>query len=142
MRVSQVFATLLCLAAACSPDLSDDPIPVTSFPDIVINTTLPEYNSLLTHGYQNINGGGVRGIILYRLNSAVYYAYERNCSFQPNDACATVDVDVSGLYMKDTCCGSTFDFSGNPTSGPAFRPLRRYATSVAGSIVTITDEIE
>lgn len=140
MRALNFFAILLC-TVACDPNLTDDPIPVTSFPDIVINTTLPEYNSLVTKGYQNISGG-VRGIILYRLNSATYYAFERNCSFQPNDACATVEVDASGLYMKDTCCGSTFDFSGNATGAPAFRPLRKYATTTSGSIVTITDEIE
>ncbi|HPM30087.1 MAG TPA: hypothetical protein PLJ60_07100, partial [Chryseolinea sp.] len=85
---------------------------------------------------------GVRGIILYRKDVATYIAYERNSSFHPNEACATVDVHNSNLYMIDICSNSTFDFStGIPTSGPAITPLRRYVTNLNGFELTITDEI-
>jgi len=132
---------LLLLYVGCSPDLSDDPIPFSAFADITINLTLPEYSTLSTNGgYKNINGG-TRGIIIYRVNSSTYYAFERNCSYQPNQACATTDVHASGLYMADSCCGSTFDFQGNPTGGPAWRPLGRYQTLLSGSTLTITDTV-
>lgn len=89
-----------------------------------------------------LNDGGVRGIILYRKSNSTYIAYERNCSFHPGDACATVDVDISGLYMIDHCCNSTFCFSsGEPTGGIAWRPLRKYATMLDTNLLTITDEI-
>jgi len=142
MRKSRILSTIFLLSLACAPDMGDDAIPVVAFPDIIINTLLPEYASLQSKGYQYINDGGVRGIFLYRVNSSTYYAFERNCSYHPNDACATVDVDASGLFLKDSCCGSTFDLSGNPTGGPAFRPLRKYANFVSGSEITITDQIE
>lgn len=132
------------LLTACTRDLSDDPIPIITFADVVINLNLPEYASLRTDGgYKELNAGGVRGIILYRVNSSTYRAFERNCSFRPNEACATVNVHNSGLYMVDPCCNSNFSFeNGLPTGGPAWRPLNKYRTQLNGSTLTITDEVE
>lgn len=128
---------------SCEPQLVDAPIPIASFTEFQINLFLPEYSNLrLDGGQKAINSIGVRGVIVYRINATVYRAYERNCSFQPNDACATVDIHASNLYMVDTCCGSTFNFeNGQPTGGPAWRPLRQYRTELNGSLLTITDEI-
>jgi nitrite reductase/ring-hydroxylating ferredoxin subunit len=128
---------------SCEPQLVDAPIPIASFTEFQINLFLPEYSNLrLDGGQKAINSIGVRGVIVYRVSATVYHAYERNCSFQPNDACATVDIHASNLYMVDTCCGSTFNFeNGQPTGGPAWRPLRQYRTELNGSLLTITDEI-
>ncbi len=130
------------IITACTPNRSDDPVPFIPFVDIVMNLSLPEYIKLRTDGgYVQINGG-VRGIIVYRVNSSSYAAYERNCSFHPNDACATVNIHNSGLYMQDPCCGSSFNFSdGNPTGGPASRPLVRYRTQLSGLTLTISSEV-
>ncbi len=126
----------------CSPDQSDDPIPYQPFADIVMNLNLPENTGLRSTGGYRYIGGGIRGIILYNQGSNVYYAYERNCSFHPNDACATVNVDVSTLFMIDPCCNSQFNFStGNPQGGAASRPLRKYRTTLLANTLTITDEI-
>ena len=134
--------TLLLFTASCSSDPVDDPIPYQPFPTIVLNINLPEYVTLKnTGGYKTIDGG-VRGIIVYRQSATRYLSFERNCSYRPNEACATVEVHASGLYMHDPCCGSMFDFNGNPTGGPAWRPLRRYQTSFNGNEIFITDGIE
>jgi hypothetical protein len=136
---------LLCVLLgiiSCKPDYSDDEIPYVPFADIVVNLSLPENFSLQSVGnYKLLNEGGVKGIILYHYSSGTYYAFERNCSYHPNDACSTVDVDITGLRMTDSCCGSMFDFEGKPISGPAWRPLRRYVTYSSAGQVTITDEI-
>ena len=133
-------AIFLLIIVSCSQDLVDDPIPFQPFSDIVINLSLPEYVNLSTDGgYVYMNSGGVRGIILYRKTSSTYLAFERNCSFQPTDACATVDADI--LFMKDACCGSTFNYNGDPTGGLAWRPLQQYKTSLSGNTLTITDTV-
>ena len=131
------------LFAGCQPDLSDDPIPWQPFDVISINLNLPEYVNLNFDGRSiSLDDAGVRGIILYRQNASTYLAYERNCSYQPNSACATVEVHVSTLYMFCPCCSSNFDLgTGYPTAGPAWRPLNQYYTSLNGSTLTITDEI-
>jgi nitrite reductase/ring-hydroxylating ferredoxin subunit len=128
--------------STCSPNLSDDPIPYLPFPTLTINTNLPEYTKLRTQGFQAIDDIGVKGVIVYRVNSGTYVAYERNCSYKPLDACATVGIDASNLFMVDYCCSSKFDFAtGNPIGGPAWRPLQKYETSFTGSSLTITDQI-
>jgi hypothetical protein len=129
--------------SSCAPDVSDDAIPFLPFSDIIINLSLPEYASLkFDGGYKYLKDGGVRGIILYRESSTRFTAYERNSSYHPNEACATVEVHSSGLYMIDTCSNSIFDFiTGNPTSGPATRPLRQYAVKLTAFELTITDDI-
>ena len=115
-----------------------------SFPEIVINLSLPDYSSLkFDGGVKEIDNTGIRGILIYRASSTVYIAYDKNCSYHPYDAaCSTIEVDLSRLFLKDLCCNSTFNFSdGMPTGGPASRPLLRYRTELVGSILTITDEI-
>jgi hypothetical protein len=142
LRISLVLGTMVLFFSSCAPDLSDDQIPYVQFSDIVINLNLPAYVSLkFDKGYAYV-GGGVRGIILYRKDMATYIAYERNSSFHPNEACATVEVHNSNLYMIDICSNSTFDFNtGIPTNGPAITPLRRYVVNLNGFELTITDEI-
>ena len=130
------------IVLGCSPDYSDDNIPPVNFPDIVIALNLPSYSSLMTKGGFKEIGGGVRGIIVYCEDVGKYHAFERNCSYQPNDACATVNIDASKLFMIDPCCGSSFDFStGNPIGGVAWRPLRKYQTTVTGNELTITEVV-
>ncbi len=137
------FWLILLSLVACTRDLSDDPIPMIPFADVVIELGFTEYSSLKTDGgVKELTTGGVRGIILYRVNSSTYFAYERNCSFRPNEACATVNVHSSGFFMIDPCCNSSFNFSdGNPTGGSAWRPLHRYRTQLSGSTLTISDEV-
>lgn len=131
------------VASGCEPDRSDDAIPWQPFDVININLNLPQYINLkMDKNYMYLNDGGVRGIIVYNNGGSNYIAYERNCSYQPNSACATVEVHVSTLYMLCPCCSSTFDLpTGYPTGGIAWRPLRQYETSLNGSTLTITDQI-
>jgi len=128
------------LLASCQPDLSDDAIPMVPFSPVTININLPEYQELRTSGVMEMDEPGVRGVIVYRVSPTSYRVYERNCSFQPNEACATVNIHSSKLYLTDPCCNSMFELAtGNPTGGPAWRPLRQYETSFTGSQLTITE---
>lgn len=128
--------------ASCSPDMQDDPIPFVPFSPIVLNLNLPSYLALKSDGGHVVVDGGVRGIIVYRKSASEYLAFEQNCSYQPNNACAQVMVNASNLFMEDACCGSTFNFSaGSPTGGPAWRPLRQYRTSSVNTELSITDDI-
>lgn len=134
---------LLTVLFACDPQLTDDPIPLVTFVDQVCNLGLPEYSSLrVDGGYMQMNNIGLRGVIVYRVNGTTYRAYERNCSYHPNAAGSTVEVHTSGLYLSDPSCGSTFNLSdGQPTGGPAWRPLRQYYTQLSANVLTITSEV-
>lgn len=146
MRFIAVIAlalTLLTQFNSCTPDLRDDDIPYIPFEDININLNLPTYNSLATiGGYMYLNSGGVKGLIVYRSGPDNYIVFERNCSYSPNEACSTVEVHSSTLYMHDPCCGSTFRFpDGEPSGGIAWRPLRQYVSYYNNQTLVITDEI-
>ena len=142
-RISAFFVLIIFIVlVACEPNEYDDPIPYSPFADIVLNLSLPDYIGLKSAGATLAVGGGVRGIIIYCKQPNEYVAYERNCSYHPNDACATVNVDASKLFLIDPCCGSTFDLaSGDPTGGLAIRPLVQYKTTYDGFNLTITDEV-
>jgi nitrite reductase/ring-hydroxylating ferredoxin subunit len=138
-----VFAIGLMLLSGCEPQMVDDPIPLTTFTDVVINLSLPEYSALrVDGGLKLFNNIGVRGVIVYRVNATTFHAYERNCSYHPNEAGSTVDIHTSNLFFQDFSCGSTFNLTeGQPTGGPAWRPLRQYHTDVTVNVLTITSDV-
>jgi nitrite reductase/ring-hydroxylating ferredoxin subunit len=113
-----------------------------AFPEIIINLSYPQYQSLkVDRGYKYIEGGS-HGIILYRADDNTYVAFERACPYHPYDENATVDVDMSGLYMIDSACKSNFSFpDGTPTAGPARRAMWMYRVTIQGTTLTISDEI-
>ena len=114
-----------------------------AFPAVTVNLSYPQYQRLkLDGGYVYIEGAGMRGIILYRDGENSFKAYERACPHHPEEECAVVQVDGSSLYMVDRCCKSTFNFSdGQPTGGPAQRPLLQYRIEITGTTLKISDEI-
>jgi hypothetical protein len=84
--------------------------------------------------------GGVKGVIVVRQSAGIFLAFERNCPYQPYDACATVSLDRnSKLFMRDSCCTSQFDFKGQVTGGPAPLPLKQYSVSTQGNLLSITN---
>ena len=110
-------------------------------PNVAVNIEI-NLNDIDNTALKQIGGfiyvpGGVKGIIVRRESQNSYKAFERNCTFQPSDACAIVDMDPSGFFMEDDCCGSTFDLSGFPTGDPAEFPLKEYGISLAGDILFI-----
>jgi len=130
------------LLVGCSNDLSDDPIFQPTFSDVELNLALPDNFVLQSSGGYKLISQGVRGIILYRKNPSAVLAFERNCSYHPNDACATVEVHSAALYMTDLCCGSNFRWEdGAPTGGPAWRPLQQYSATLNGNTLTVTDQV-
>ena len=138
--LSLIFSILVIgTVLSCEPDRSDAAIPTAVFTDLVLNLSLPEYNDLNSKGFKYISGG-VRGMIIVKL-ADTYKVYERNCSYQPNEACATVEMHSSNLYMVDPCCGSMFNRTdGSVQGGSAWRPLLIYTSYLNGATLTITDE--
>lgn len=122
----------------CSAAYSQAP-----FSTITINLNFPQYQKLkLDGGFVYVEGGGLKGIILYRASENSYLAYERACPYHPQASCAIVQVDGSSLFMIDRCCNSSFNFSdGQPTGGPAERALIQYRVDMEGSVLKISDEI-
>jgi hypothetical protein len=134
------------LLAACNSNTNT----TTTIPNVPVNVQLDLLdqqnkalrfdNGVLAIPPSGINGGGVKGIYVVRQNATTYSAFERNCPYQPLNACATVTLDRSShLFFRDSCCTSQFSLQGQVTGGPAARSLRQYNTSISGSLLTITN---
>ena len=131
-------ATILvtCLFSACESDNWRDPIPYVSV-DTLVNLNNQQFQALrLDRGYVEILGG-YRGIIIYRENATDYRAFEKASPHRVDEACAEIIVDPSGLFMREVCDNSIYDFAGNPSGGVAQFPLRRYNTQLEGNLLYI-----
>ncbi|GAB3829652.1 hypothetical protein GCM10028821_16680 [Hymenobacter jeollabukensis] len=131
---------LACLAGCGSSDANVEPAIPSAVVSDLVNLTTQEAAALRFDKGFIYRPGGVRGIIVVRQSAQQYLAFERNCSYQPYDACAKVSVDASRFFLVDTCCASRFDLTnGLPTSGPARRSLRQYTTTLNGNLLYITN---
>lgn len=131
-----ILITLFFLVMACEPAIEESGVPNIVVNEEVNLNDIDNIDLKLIGGYIYIQGG-VRGIIVIHESQNIYRAYDRNCTFQPAEASAVVEVNSSGFYIEDTSCTSTFDLSGFPTGGPAEFPLKEYKTSLAGDILFI-----
>lgn len=132
--IAAVVCVLMAIAS-CESDTWMDPIPYVLV-DTTINLNNQQYLPLrVDGGYVEIMGG-LKGIIIYRENAATYKAFEKASPHRVDEPCAEVFVDPSGLFMREGCDNSVFDFNGNP-SGYARYPLRQYATQLDGNYLHI-----
>ncbi|MEG2069917.1 MAG: hypothetical protein RR034_00880 [Bacteroidales bacterium] len=77
--------------------------------------------------------GGVRGVIVYRLDQNTFLAYDRACPYDWEEKDSWLWVDESGLLIVDRHCGSLFNIlDGSVVQGPATIPLKRYKTRYDG----------
>ena len=134
------------LVAACNSKTD----PLVTIPNVPVNVQLDLRdqqnkallfdNGVVVIPAGSANGqGGVKGIYVVRQNATSYVALERNCPYEPLSGCATVTLDKSRLFFRDSCCTSQFDLLGRVTGGPSPRPLRQYSTNLSGSLLTITN---
>jgi nitrite reductase/ring-hydroxylating ferredoxin subunit len=149
-RMGWAVAGALCAASAatgCGSKTDTQP----QFPYGIVNLsfdlTNQQYRALRTDGgaitfpTRGPEGpAGVKGVIVVRQNAQSYLAFERNCPFQPYDACALVSLDRSSrLFLRDSCCNSQFDLRGQVTGGPAIRPLVQYSVSLQGTQLSVVN---
>lgn len=122
--------------AACKKDTNNG-VPITPV-DIYLYTNNPSFVNLNGVGGWVYITGGVRGILIYRKSPSEFMAYDRNCTYQSSDACATVVVDATNILATDTCCHSKFSmYDGSVTQAPAGLPLKAYNTTFDGNVLHI-----
>ncbi len=149
-RYSLTVVVLMVLFGNCKRETIDDRDLIPNVPvTLNINLDLPAYNQLQLPGAWMYFDGGSKGIIVYHGYDFEYRAYDRNCSYQPFENCARIEMEDNSLYahcgetQKDsfiTCCGSRFDLSNAfPVNGPAVRPLKLYNVFKQGNSLLISN---
>jgi len=139
------FLFLLLLMGGCQKE------PYTPLPHVDVNIQIYPNSTQ----YLNLNavGGFVyltanypsRGIIVYRISTTDFIAFERTCPHDPDACCTDTEcarlvVDDSRLTISDSCCGSVYlILDGSNISGPSQYPLKQYYTSYDGTTLYIYD---
>ncbi len=129
---------VLALITGCGDEQNPSKIPyVLVDEDINLKNLL--YQDLEKDGGYIYFNAGYKGLIIYN-NGGTFKAFERACTYDPASDCVPLEVDDSGLFIIHTCCGSNFDFNGNPLGGPATFPLLQYSTYINGDYLLIRSE--
>lgn len=116
---------------------NDNGVPAVAV-DLYLYTNNPSFANLYSIGGWTYISGGVRGILVYRKSTSEFAAYDRNCTYQSSQPCATIYVDATNIQAVDTCCFSKFSlYDGSPTEGPAGFPLKAYSTTFDGNVLHI-----
>jgi nitrite reductase/ring-hydroxylating ferredoxin subunit len=126
----------LLLSTTCKKD-NDHP----SIPYVQVNLNIDVYSTMFMNlsivgGHEYIIGG-YKGIAVYRLTQDDFVAYDRACSYDPNNYCR-LNFNNTDIELVDSCCTSKFRIlDGSPISGPAKTVLKQYQTSFDGQILRI-----
>lgn len=124
-------------SASCDKG-SSSPVPY-----VPINRSLtlanPQYNALYgIGGYVIIPDAGVAGVLAVRATDDQVFAFDLQCTHDPNDANSKSAPDASHLFLDCPVCHSQWLLlSGQLNKGPATYPLLQYQTSFDGYIVKI-----
>jgi hypothetical protein len=150
LSIAGVTIILLCiLITSCNKDNGDrQPLPPTNI-SIDPNSTI--YQEL------NVVGGWLyldehdrveppsRGIIVYRLSTEQFLAFERTPPFKPDSCCNPSKTVCTALivdfpFILDTCTSSKYlILDGSPVSGPSSMTLGMYVTEYNGEMLFIHD---
>jgi hypothetical protein len=139
----------LLVAPSCDKDnggrLPLPPMDITIDPN---STIYQELNFIGGWVYLDQNDGAEppsRGVIVYRLTTDQFLAYERTPPFKPDSCCNSAKTICTALvvdfpYVKDTCTVSSYSIlDGSPLSGPSSMSLSMYVTEYYGTLLYIHD---
>jgi Rieske Fe-S protein len=107
--------------------------------DIRMYSSDPSFISLNSPGGWAYVSGGNHGILVYRRSLNEFAAYDRTCTYTPNDPNETVSVEAANnILAADAHCGSKFLITdGSVNRGPATLPLKAYQTTYDGTVLHI-----
>ena len=130
-----ILISLIILVYSCKSDINQ-------IPEIYVNFSIPKSDVGGVGQGIYINNRGVKGIILFQNDFDSYLAYDRACSYAPQESCELIEFDdiLAPVMLIDSCCGSKFFLcDGTATNGPASLPLKKYQTWTDENYVYVTN---
>lgn len=147
INMNRINLLILVLVAISCGKNNINPDPIKDVPvNEVVNMGLSTNSHMLNPGNHMFIDAGVKGIVIVHHTDDAYYAFDRNCSYQPNNACSRIEVDsavfvfrcgesTSSGFLK--CCDSKFLMNGDVFNGPATYGLKRYQVIVDGNLLYV-----
>ncbi len=129
-KIIKIFFILI-IFVACKKD--DGEYVANVYVNFYIEPNSTMYSQLNMVGGWVYVTGGVRGIVLYRIEIDKFIALDRACPHDPDVSEAYVEVEETGLTLIDKYCGSKFIITdGSVISGPSKTGLKQYRTLYDG----------
>jgi hypothetical protein len=142
-------ALLFLVIAGCDKDNGDrmplPPVNITINPNSTIYSEINIVGGWMYLGQQDGIEPPSRGIIVYRLGTDQFMAYERTPPFKPDSCCNSSKTVCTALvvdypYVTDTCTQSKYIIlDGSPIEGPSSMTLGIFATEYNGDLLYIHD---
>lgn len=129
------FTALMLLLHACRKADNNQVVPAIPT-DITISLANPLYMNLnQIGGFAYIPNVGYKGIVVQCINTDQWVAFDRACSYAPNQACHLVTVDTAQVFaLKCTCCSSKWASDGGvPIQAPANMRLGAFKVNYLSS---------
>jgi nitrite reductase/ring-hydroxylating ferredoxin subunit len=139
MKFSFKFFLLVVCFSVLSCRINNDTsgVPLVSV-NLTIYTSDPAFFNLNPIGGWEYVSGGSRGVLIYRLGTNEFVAFDRHCTYDPGASCAKISVNSSNVIAIDTCCGSEFLITdGSVMEGPASYGLKQYQTTFDGDVLRV-----
>jgi nitrite reductase/ring-hydroxylating ferredoxin subunit len=129
---------ILTVALICFISCKDSNTVQGTYVDTYIYLSEPTSVQLNAVGGWIYSAGGLKGLIIYRRSTNEFTAYDRQCTYDPNESCSILQVLSATLTVVDSCCGSQFSIvNGGVTKGPASQSMIQYRTTYDGNSVHI-----
>lgn len=149
ITVSLSLILVIIILSSCNKDNGDrQPLPPMN---ITINPNSTIYQELNIVGgwrYLGEEDGAEppsRGVIVYRLSTDQFLAFERTPPFKPDSCCNSAKTSCTKLivdypFINDTCTVSKYMIlDGSSVSGPSSMSLSMYVTEYYGDLLFIHD---
>ena len=123
----------------CSSNVDTNQLLPNVHVDQTVDLSLPQYvNLLVPGGWVDDIPGGVNGIVLYRIRTNEYKAFDRAC---PQYNCGSKMTFDGSIKLKCSCHTSEFSIlDGSPQTNGIIYSAREYRVSaISGSILRITN---
>jgi nitrite reductase/ring-hydroxylating ferredoxin subunit len=135
--MSRILSIALLLLASTSCEKDNTMIPYVAV-DFTVYVTDPMYTDLNAVGGWMYVTGGSRGILLYRKSIDQVMAYDRHCTYEPENSCGQIEVESNNYTMIDSCCYSRFEIdNGSAVVQPATLSLKQYHTTLDGNMLHV-----
>jgi hypothetical protein len=144
-----IFLPFYLSITGCDKDNGDrlplPPVNITINPNSTIYSEINIVGGWMYLGEQDGVEPPSRGIIVYRLSTEQFMAYERTPPFKPDSCCNSSKTNCTALvvdypYVNDTCTMSKYIIlDGSPISGPSNMTLGIFATEYNGDLLYIHD---
>ena len=136
------FGVMLLLMVAISPSCENNRGQIIPYVRVFVDLDLyAELGSMGIGTTKILPNEGYHGIVLYREDDLVFYAYDLTCTEYPeHDEAIVENKDFVGVFECPEC-GSTYVLVNGayPNSGPAEFPLEEYRTAIQGNLLIITN---